>query len=143
MLRKAAWPAGTSLSGQARAAIALAVVSPNPNSPTWVGWVGVGQWGEAEHPVGSIFFCRPLGLCLYYVCFDEFFFRFVTLFFVGASIITIRGTNLEMTISFLFVPFWFLGVVISLFGPDYFHTSESVQSGRFLADKAAASPARG
>ena len=33
---------GAGLPGQARAAIAMAVVSPNLNLPTWVGWVGGG-----------------------------------------------------------------------------------------------------
>ena len=32
----------------------------NPNPPTWVGWVGGGQWGKAEHTGGYFFFCAPL-----------------------------------------------------------------------------------
>ena len=59
----AATQAGSGLPRQANSAIALAVVSPNLNPPTWVGWVGGGQWGEAEHPVGYFFFCLPLGSC--------------------------------------------------------------------------------
>ena len=58
----AATQAGSGLPRQANSAIALAVVSPNPNPPN-LGGVG-GWWavGESGAPPGFFFFCRPLAL---------------------------------------------------------------------------------
>ena len=65
----AATQAGASLPGQARVAIAMmAVVSPNLNLPTWVGWVVGGGYNcsGGKHP-RFIFSCPPLLRCVSYV----------------------------------------------------------------------------